>query len=751
MRKRVKRRGVVYQKMVRSILLTMIAPLVMTIAVHYYSVGILEKQTKEANRNFLYTIQSVCDKEIRHYQNAISQFSWNERIRTIGLKDKFDPDTQIQAAKLMSSLYELFSTQSNYSDSCKDIFVYFPRVNRILSTLAHGSVAVSTYADSVLGMSQQEQAWMYDAFNDCKAASVTGIRMEKSNAERLLIMLPAARSAGKVNAVLGIWVDQRAMTDTIKLNNGQANSDWLIVDREHNVIKAPKTIAVQGTFEPTNFDGMKDYVTDVVTSEATNLTYVLLTPQHSVNRYAKYIQLFVAAAIMVSMLAEFFLLRKAIRVNYAPLERLVKMVQQDEESQRYIDNEYAYLGQSITRMQEHQENLRQRISLKNDALKKLFVTNVLLKPFSGEVESDVLRQFVAQFEKKQTMVVLMTLHFEQSSAGIVLSAEDMKALVDDMLTDAAYATELVEVENQMVLLIGGDDSELTERKARHALEEVQKLLCDELALSVDISMGEPHDGLDGIHISYLEALEASEFLSVLEQNMIPYREIMDATARRYDYSVDTEERIIQTIQTDNDKLAETLVNRVLDMNFKENRLDATLRRCLTIHLYCTLLRAADEKGMISAVEVPATVFRTVPSPELLKKQYARIIERICAQDRGNTIPNLKRELCSQVLEYVKANYNDSALNISSAAQHFHVSPSKLGAVFKKETGKSLLDVIRDTRMEAALTLLQDGLSVNECARKVGIEDTTTFIRQFKKYIGKTPAQMRTELRGSDTE
>lgn len=751
MRKRVKKRGVVYKKMVCSILLAMIAPLVMTIAVHYYSVGILEKQTKEANSNFLQTIQSVCDKEIRHYQNALFQFSWNERIRTIGLKDKFDADTQIQAAKLMVNLYEVYTTQGNYSDSCRDIFIYFPRVNRFLSTSAHGSVAISPYADAVLGMTQQEQEWLRSALNNCKATSITGLVLGKSKAERLLIMIPAARSEGKVNAVVGIWLDQQVMTDTIKLEGEQENSDWLIIDQEQNIIKAPETIEAKGEFDPANYSGMEDYVTDVTTSKTTDMTYVLLTPRHSVNRYAKSIQLFVAGAILISMLVEFLLLRKAIRVNYAPLERLIKLVQQDEENQKQVDNEYAYLGQSITRMREHQENLRERIALKNDALKKLFVTNVLLRPFSGEAESDVLRQFVAHFEHKQTMAVLMSVHYEQPFAGIVLSAEDMKALIDDMLADAAYATEIVEVENQMVLLVGGDNSEVMERKMRHVLEEMQKLLQDDLELSVDISMGEPHDGLDGIHVSYLEALEAGEFLSVLEQNIIPYREIMDTTVRRYDYSVDTEERIIQTIQADNDRLAVTLINRVLDVNFKENHLDATLRRCLMIHLYCTLLRAADEKGMISAVEVPATIFRAVPSLETLKKQYAGIIEQICLQEHGDTVPNLKRELCSQVLEYVKANYNDSALNISSTAQHFHVSPSKLGAIFKKETGKSLLDVIRDTRMEAALLLLQDGLSVNECARRVGVEDTTTFIRQFKKYIGKTPAQMRTELRTSDTE
>lgn len=741
------KRGEAYQKMVRSVLLAMIAPLVMTVAVYYYGSGIMESQAKEINSNLLYTIQSICDKEILHYQNLISQFSWNDKIRTIAVQDELDAKTQIQMKKLLVNLDELAASMDAFSDDCRDVFIYFPRVDRFLSSTAIGTMEFSTYSDMIAGLSEQEQGWIHGALDSCRSPMIMGKTLEKTGAKRLLVMVPAARSAGRVNAVVGLWLDQQALLDTVETQHQQEDSDWLIIDGGQNVVKAPETIDVGPQFDPENFEGKARYVCSIATSEKTGMTYVLLQPRSFVASYAKSIQLFFVMGILVCMLVEFFLLRKAIQVNYAPLEQLMNMFRRDEQEQSHVENEYAYLGRNITQMMEHQENLRHRIDLKNDVLKKLFATNILLKPFSGDLESEDLRLFVSQFEGKQTLVALLV----QPNTEAMFRPEDIKALVSDMLADDAYSAEFVELEDQMVLLISGQDLAGAEKKVHRALEEVQRLVWNELEIELDISLGDPHEGLPGIHISYLEALEASEFLTVLEQNMISYREIMDQTTRCYNYSIDSEERIIRAIQSDNAKLAETLINHVLDVNFKNNHLDATLRRCLIIHLYCTLLRAADEKGMLQMVYVPATVFRSFHSADTMKKQYAIILERICPPGHETTLPSAERELCSQVLEYVKENYADPDLNISGAAQHFHVSPSKLGAVYKKETGKSLLNVISDIRMDAAMKLLQEGLSVNECARRVGFEDTTTFIRQFKKYMGKTPAQMRTELQSKESE
>ncbi len=741
------KRGVAYQKMVRSVLLAMIAPLVMTVAVYYYGSGIMERQAKEINSNLLDTIQNICDKEIVHYQNLISQFSWNDKIRTIGMEDEFGTKTQIQATKLLANLDELAASMDSFTDDCRDVFVYFPRVDRFLSSTALGTMDFYSYADIIVGLNEAETQWFQGELDGCYSSMIVGRTLEKSGAKRLLVMVPAARAAGRVNAVVGLWLDQGALLDTVQMRHRQENSDWLIIDAEYNVIKEPNTISVGETFDPESFPEKEHYVCSLTTSELTGMTYILLQPRSSVADYAKSIQMFFILGILVCMLVEFFLLRKTVQINYAPLEQLMNLFRRDEQEHNQIENEYAYLGRNITQMMEHQESLRQRIDLKDDALKKLFATNILLKPFSGDTENEELRQFASQFEGKQTLVVLLS----QQGSGNVFRAEDIKALVGDMLADDAYTVELVEQEEQTVLLISGQDLTGAERKIHRALEEVQRLVSGELGISLDISLGEAHDGLPGIHLSYLEALETSEFLAVLERSMISYREIMDQTARCYNYTIDTEERIIRAIQSDNGKLAETLINRVLDVNFKNNHLDATLRRCLIIHIYCTLLRAADEKGMLQLVEVPATVFRSFHSAETMKKQYAVLLERLCPLGRETALPSAERELCGQVLEYVKENYADPDLNISGAAQHFHVSPSKLGALYKKETGKSLLNVISDIRMEAAMNLLQQGLSVNECARRVGFEDTTTFIRQFKKYMGKTPAQMRAELQNLESE
>lgn len=743
--KKKQKRGVAYQKMVRSVLLAMIAPLVMTVAVYYYGSGIMEDQAKQINSNLLYTIQNICDKEILHYQNLISQFSWNDKIRSIGTKDELDATTQIQMTKLLVNLDELAASMDSVSDDWRDVFIYFPRLDRLLSSTALGTIDFSVYSDLIVGLNDEEQQWLHSTLDGCRSSMIVGKTIEKNGTNRLLVMVPAARAAGRVNAVVGIWLDQEALTDTVQMQRQGENNDWLVIDGDYNVIKAPDNIRVGTQFDPENFEQKERYVSSLSTSETTGLTYILLQPRSSMADYAKSIQLFFVVGIIVCMLVEFFLLRKAVQINYAPLEQLMNMFQRDEKS--HIENEYTYISRNISQMMEHQERLRQRIDLKDDVLKQLFATNILLKPFSGDVENEELRRFAAQFEGRQTQVVLLV----QPGGEKIFSTADIKALMEDMLADDAYASELVEQGEQMVLLISGQDLQGAEKKVHRALEEMQRLVWNELGIALEVSLGEPHEGVSGIHISYLEALEASDFLTVLEQNMISYREIMDKTVRSYNYSIDTEERIIRAIQSDNSNLAQTLINRVLDVNFKDHNLDAILRRCLIIHLYCTLLRAADEKGMLQMVEVPATVFRSFHSAQTMKKQYANILERICPPGHETTLPSAERELCSQVLDYVKEHYDDPNLNISGAAQHFHVSPSKLGSVYKKETGKSLLNVISDIRMEAALKLLQEGLSVNECARKVGFEDTTTFIRQFKKYMGKTPAQMRAQMQSKDNE
>ena len=64
-------------------------------------------------------------------------------------------------------------------------------------------------------------------------------------------------------------------------------------------------------------------------------------------------------------------------------------------------------------------------------------------------------------------------------------------------------------------------------------------------------------------------------------------------------------------------------------------------------------------------------------------------------------------------------------------------------LFKKQTGKSPNEWIRDLRiMTAAHLLLSTDDNINEIAYKAGFDDVNYFIRVFKKKLGNTPKKFR---------
>jgi two-component system response regulator YesN len=70
----------------------------------------------------------------------------------------------------------------------------------------------------------------------------------------------------------------------------------------------------------------------------------------------------------------------------------------------------------------------------------------------------------------------------------------------------------------------------------------------------------------------------------------------------------------------------------------------------------------------------------------------------------------------------------------------------LSTLFKTETGATAMQYLKALRMEKARELLDTTyLSVKEVAVQVGLNDTSHFVRDFKKAFGQTPTQYRNQL------
>ncbi len=96
--------------------------------------------------------------------------------------------------------------------------------------------------------------------------------------------------------------------------------------------------------------------------------------------------------------------------------------------------------------------------------------------------------------------------------------------------------------------------------------------------------------------------------------------------------------------------------------------------------------------------------------------------------------------------YLRAHFAER-ISLNQIADHVHVSPSYLSRLFHRETGQTLVDVLKTIRLNQACQLLKTtDLKSYEVATKVGIDDPAYFSQLFRKHTGMSPTDYRQKHR-----
>ena len=92
--------------------------------------------------------------------------------------------------------------------------------------------------------------------------------------------------------------------------------------------------------------------------------------------------------------------------------------------------------------------------------------------------------------------------------------------------------------------------------------------------------------------------------------------------------------------------------------------------------------------------------------------------------------------------YLRENYS-TPVTLSQLAAVAAVSPSYLNRLFRRQLHTTPTAYLRSVRIQAAQALLlQEGLTVEEVARQVGIGDLSYFWRLFRRATGLSPSDYR---------
>lgn len=106
----------------------------------------------------------------------------------------------------------------------------------------------------------------------------------------------------------------------------------------------------------------------------------------------------------------------------------------------------------------------------------------------------------------------------------------------------------------------------------------------------------------------------------------------------------------------------------------------------------------------------------------------------------NVLHLSESDLAMEIRLYIASHLCED-LSVGALCNKYGLSQTALYQLFKKSFGTSVVQIIRNERIEKAKELLRDEkISVSEVAQQVGIPDANYFTRTFKAITGKTPKE-----------
>ena len=160
----------------------------------------------------------------------------------------------------------------------------------------------------------------------------------------------------------------------------------------------------------------------------------------------------------------------------------------------------------------------------------------------------------------------------------------------------------------------------------------------------------------------------------------------------------------------------------------------------------TLTILSEENSNKQTIEKLGTLIKA--KLPLIRKNVMESINNgmISGDDAAEALQVVGMESDRNIIRHIMAHiaeHTEERLTAEHLGDIFHFSPSYIGIAFKKGTGKTLTDYVRDVRMQKARELLlQPGSRIGEVAAQVGYPNISYFCAVFKKEFGMNPGEYR---------
>lgn len=747
------KKGYAYKSMFRSYALMLLFPVLASLVLYYYTYGTVKAQVESHNSDLMVTIQSACDREFEYYQSVLQSIYKNDMVRELlSSKSERPQGNGWKVFRVKETLTDTYGDVLAHASHCRDLFIYVEKTDKVIGSA--GAVSLDLYSKSyyTAGETDEFRSFLQEACS----GDILHYRPDTGGEYILLIKKLINANGRSAEAVAGIWISTEDLETRINSIGWEYNSDWTILNREKQIFRE---IDLLGTLEYDlallddnrgvwDIDGVR-YLVSTKESEVLDLCYALFTLETVISDSANGIRNAHIFSLLIVLVVGIFMAKELMRKHYEPLQKLTGFFTKPEVGS--VKNEYEYLEDQISLLVNNHQNIRKDARKKESALHKYILESVLINSAAEHDANEVHEVIYQRFKKGYNLVLLCGILTDYNASNDVDEIASEKELNRFIISNVyaegigeKYYLETLELKEQVALIINMESKQEDYSEVlQEIVERLHNIIAENFHFRVYTMEGGLYPGIEGIHQSYLEACDTADFLNYADEIYIRYADIRNLSVSKYDYSFEMEERVINVIRNHEPKLAVSFINSVLDNNFsRKNQSSAEMLTCLLHDIFGTLIKAGEEQGIRNDKLLTMNHINVESPLEDIKRFFQDVVEEICKEERTALDNERVGELSRDILEFIQENYMDPDLNVSQTALHFGITPSYLSALFKKQTGKSIMETIRQERIDHAMKLLAEGMSVADVSVRVGFRERTTFIRSFKRSTGVAPGSMK---------
>ena len=119
--------------------------------------------------------------------------------------------------------------------------------------------------------------------------------------------------------------------------------------------------------------------------------------------------------------------------------------------------------------------------------------------------------------------------------------------------------------------------------------------------------------------------------------------------------------------------------------------------------------------------------------------FSECVNNITNSMQQQQLSNISKHI-QMAIDYINENYKKK-LSLEDVSFHINLSVVHTSRLFKKETGKTVLDYINEVKLTKAKQMLDTGkYKVYEVADELGFSNSHYFSTLFKKFTGLTPSE-----------